>query len=46
MFVFSNVNIIVKNCIKKDNEIESGGEIKLEVIVEVICFGLLIFINL
>lgn len=52
-FVASNVNITAKNCTKKDNETESGGETKpevtsevtAEVTAEVTCPGLLIFIN-
>lgn len=44
-FVSSNVNITAKNCTKKDNETESGGETKPEVTAEVTCPGLLIFIN-
>lgn len=33
-FVSSNVNITAKNCTKKDNETESGGETKPEVTAE------------
>lgn len=44
-FVSSNVNITAKNCTKKGNETESGGETKPEVTAEVTCPGLLIFIN-